>query len=269
MPERRVNGIEWHYAERGAGPSLVLLHAFPMDHRLYAGQLADLSRSYRVICPDLPGFGRTRYDNAPFGVRWQTERVRELLVEIGALPCVIGGCSMGGYITLAFEREFPRDADGLILIDTKAEGDSAEQRHNRDRLIEMVDRHGPAAVADAMISKMLSPATKKARPGLEKQIYDATLENPASTLKNALAALRDRPDRMDFLPSVSDPTLILVGADDQVTPIANAEAMKRGIPHATLTVVPDAGHLSPIENPGAVNEAIGEFVAKVVACRKG
>jgi 3-oxoadipate enol-lactonase len=266
MPNRVVNGIDWHYAERGAGPALVLLHAFPVDHRLYAAQLDELSNEFRVICPDMPGFGGTRYDK-PFTVKWQAEQVRALLKEIDALPCIIGGCSMGGYVTLAFEREFPRDTDGLILIDTKAEGDTAEQRHNRDRLIAMLDQHGPTVVADGMLPKMLSPATKKARPELEEQIRAITLATSATTLKNALAALRDRPDRTDFLRSVSDPTLILVGADDQIAPVANAEAMKAGIPHATLTVIPDAGHLSPIENPAAVNQAIRTFAAMVViAC---
>jgi pimeloyl-ACP methyl ester carboxylesterase len=259
MPNRTVNGIDWFYEERGAGRALVLLHAFPMDHRLYAAQLGELSGRFRVICPDLPGFGRTRYDG-PFTVKWQAEQVRALLGEIGALPCVIGGCSMGGYVALAFEKEFPRDAEGLVLIDTKAEGDNPEQRKNRDRLIELIDRHGVVAVADGMLPKMMGAGTRAARPGLEGEIRAVAMEQSATTLKHALAALRDREDRTEFLPSIADPVLIVVGEDDQVTPVSCAEALKAGIPNATVRVIPGAGHLTPVESPGAVNEAIREFV---------
>jgi pimeloyl-ACP methyl ester carboxylesterase len=259
MRNRVVNGIDWHYEERGSGPALVLLHAFPQDHAMYEGQLADLSKDFRVICPDLPGFGQTPWDR-PFDVTWQAEQLHALLKEIGAIPCVIGGCSMGGYITFAFEQEYPREAKGLIFIDTKAEGDGPEQRHNRDRLIEMIDRHGPAAVAEAMAPKMLSDLSKERHPDLDGRIRAVMLHTPPTTLKNGLAALRDRPDRIDFLPSVASPALVIVGQDDQVTPPSNAEQIASGIRHATLHVIPGAAHLSPLEDPAAVNAAIRDFM---------
>lgn len=262
MPERTVNGIHWHYEERGSGRAVVLLHAFPVDGRMFAAQLDALGEGCRVICPDLPGFGRTPW-SGPLSVTWMAEQVKALLDAIGALPCAIGGVSMGGYVALAFEKEFPTRSGALILIDTKAEGDSAEQKHNRDRLIELVDRYGPRAVADAMLPKMLSGQTRTAQPDLEGRIEQMMLATPVGTLKGALLALRDRPDRTADIPSIAVPVLVLVGSDDQVTPVENAEAMKRGIPHAELTVIPGAGHLSPIENPGAVNEAIRGFLARL------
>jgi pimeloyl-ACP methyl ester carboxylesterase len=262
MRNRVVNGIDWHYEERGTGTPLVLLHAFPLDHRLYAGQLEELSKWYRVICPDLPGFGQTRWDG-PIAMKWVAEQVHGLLKELGALPCAIGGCSMGGYATFAFEREYPMDVLGMVLIDTKAEGDGPEQRRNRDKLIEMVDRHGPAAVADAMVPKMLGEGTKRAKPELEGQIRSVALNTPAGTLKSALAALRDRPDVTEFLPSVASPALVIVGQEDEITPPAAAEQIAAGIRHATLRVIPGVGHLSPIEAPEAVNEALRGFMAEV------
>jgi pimeloyl-ACP methyl ester carboxylesterase len=264
MPNRVVNGIDWHYEERGTGTPLVLLHAFPLDHRLYQRQTEDLSKDYRVICPDLPGFGRTPW-TGPITIPWYADQVHALLKEIGALPCILGGCSMGGYATFAFERECPTDVLGVILIDTRAEGDGPDQRRNRDKLIEMVDRHGPAAVADAMIPKMLADQSKKDHPELEAQIRSIALRAPAATLKNALAALRDRPDVTEFLPSVASPALVIVGAEDQITPPAAAEQIAAGIRHATLEVIPGAGHLAPIEAPEAVNAAIRRFAAQLTA----
>lgn len=262
-----VNGIDWHYEERGTGTPLVLMHAFPLDYRLYAGQLEELSKWYRVICPDLPGFGQTPWDK-PFTIPWVAEQVHELLKEIGALPCVIGGCSMGGYATFAFEREYPTDVLGMVLIDTKAEGDGPDQRRNRDKLIEMVDRHGPAAVADAMIPNMLSAQTKKEHPDLEGQIRSVALKTPAYTLKHALAALRDRPDSTEFLPSVASRALVIVGEEDQITPVSSAEAIKAGIRHATLSVIKGCGHLAPIERPAEVNDALRGFVREAVNNKK-
>lgn len=262
MRNRVVNGIDWHYEERGSGTPLVLLHAFPLDHRLYTGQLEELSKWYRVICPDLPGFGQTSWCGA-ITMPWVAEQLHGLLKELGALPCVIGGCSMGGYATFAFEREYPTEVLGMVLIDTKAEGDGPDQRRNRDKLIEMVDRHGPAAVADAMIPKMLSEKTKGEKPELEGQIRSVALKTPAATLKSALAALRDRPDVTEFLPSVACPAVIVVGQEDQITPVSCAEAIKGGVRHATLRVMPGVGHLSPIEAPEALNEALRGFMAEV------
>lgn len=261
-----VNGIDWHYEDRGGGTPIVLLHAFPVDHRLYDRQVEELSKWYRIITPDLPGFGQTPGDQ-PFTVQSVAERLHAFLTAIDALPCVLGGCSMGGYVTFAFEQEYPKDLQGLILIDTRAEGDSPEQRHNRDRLIGLIDRIGSSAIADAMLPKMLSPESKRQQPELEGRLKTVMLNTSPTTLKHALAALRDRPDRMELLPSIGRPTQILVGKDDEVTPVQAAEQIKAGIRHATLTVIPDAGHLSPIENPNAVNEAIRGFMAGIQAKR--
>ena len=85
MPTRTVNGIDWHYQDQGTGRPVVLLHAFPLDCHLYDAQVAELSKEFRVVCPDLPGFGKTAYDG-PFTVKWQAEQVRALLAEIGRCP---------------------------------------------------------------------------------------------------------------------------------------------------------------------------------------
>ncbi|HZZ42922.1 MAG TPA: alpha/beta fold hydrolase [Tepidisphaeraceae bacterium] len=262
MPDQLVNHIHWHYEERGSDLPVVLLHAFPIDHRLYNAQIESLSTTHRIIVPDLPGFGQTPYDQ-PFTIQWQAEQLHCLLKSIGALPCIIGGCSMGGYISFAFARTYPNDVAGLIFIDTKAEGDTPEQRHNRDRLIDLTDRHGPSIVADAMLPKMLSEHSKRLHPKLEAQLRQIILSTPPSTLKSALGALRDRADQIDFLPSIACPTLILVGADDQITPLSNAETIKAGISHASLISISNAGHLSPVENPEAVSHAIRAFIARI------
>jgi pimeloyl-ACP methyl ester carboxylesterase len=121
-----------HHIERGSGPPMVLLHGFPLDCRVFNDQLPDLADKYRVITPDLPGFGQSRSDES-FTIDSQAEAVHAHLKKINALPCVLAGLSMGGYIALAFAQKFPTDLKGLALIDTKAAGDTPEQREGRKK----------------------------------------------------------------------------------------------------------------------------------------
>ena len=130
MPERDIDGEKIYYTEQqpAAGgqaapnPPLVLVHGFPLDSRMWEAQVAALAPARRVIAPDLRGFGRSRSD-APFTVESLADSLHALLSAVGAIPCVLAGLSMGGYVALAYVKKFPGDLRGLILIDTKAEAD--------------------------------------------------------------------------------------------------------------------------------------------------
>jgi 3-oxoadipate enol-lactonase len=185
------------------------------------------------------------------------------LAGMGALPCVMGGCSMGGYVSLAFARAFPQDLRGLLLIDTKAEADTPEARKGRDKTIELVRTFGPPAIAEQMIGKLVSEETLAHRPALVKQVRQMIESTPAATIEAALRALRDRPDQADLLSKISVPTMVIVGEHDTLTPPAVAETMARGIPQAMLRVIAGAGHLSNMEQPRKVNAAIDELLDAV------
>jgi pimeloyl-ACP methyl ester carboxylesterase len=163
------------YTERGgqgggAAPPLVLVHGFPLDSRMWNAQLDDLSNLGRVIAIDLKGFGQSK-SNDPFTIKSQAEILHEALAQIGALPLFLAGLSMGGYIALAFARKFPADLKGLILIDTKAEGDTADGKAARNKMIELVRTGGAKAVADQMMGKMLAADTIQHRPARTRPNY--------------------------------------------------------------------------------------------------
>src|SRR5437867_3940906 len=124
-----------HFEESGRGLPVVLLHGFPLDSRVWAKQRAALNDRYRVITPDLRGFGRSKSDD-PFTIESLADDVHALLKEIGALPGVLGGLSMGGYAALAYAKKYPADLRGLILVDTKAEADTPEGKQAREEMIE-------------------------------------------------------------------------------------------------------------------------------------
>jgi pimeloyl-ACP methyl ester carboxylesterase len=239
---------------------LVLLHGFPLDRRVWEAQVEELSRDARVITPDLRGFGQSK-SNGPFTIEALADEVHALLADIGALPAVIGGLSMGGYVALAYAKKYPKDLRGLVLIDTKADADTTEGRAARDKMIALVREKGSAAVAEQMMPKMMAPDADKQRPAVAKQLRAIMDACPPLTIAHALAAMRDRPDRTGDLPSTPVPTLVIVGEHDAITPPDKAQAIVKDVPGAQLVTVRGAGHMSPMEQPQQVNDALRRFLS--------
>jgi 3-oxoadipate enol-lactonase len=262
MASKRINGTDISYTDRGSGTPLVLLHGFPLDSRMWDAQVSELSSRWRVIAPDHRGFGQSRSDQS-FTIESLADDAHMLLRELGALPCVLTGLSMGGYVALAYARKYPTDLRALILIDTKAEGDSAEAKEGRQKMIDSARTGGSKAVADQMMPKMLAEETPKSRPHPAQAHRQMMEASPPKTIEHALTAMRDRSDQTANLPSIPVPTLILVGDHDRITPPDVAESMRSKIPHARLTIIQGAGHMSPMEQPAQVNQAITRFLSSL------
>jgi pimeloyl-ACP methyl ester carboxylesterase len=240
----------------------VLVHGFPLDNRIWEAQLSALSDKYRVIAPDLPGFGKSKSSKS-FTMESLAEDLHAFLTQIKALPCALAGLSMGGYMIFAFERKYPTDLKAFILVDTKAEADTTEGKAGRNKMIETARTSGSPAIAAAMLPKMLAPDSQQSRPQLVQQVKSIMEACPPQTIENALAAMRDRSDFRECLRSVAEPTLIIVGEHDAITPPAVAESMKKEISHAKLVTIKGAGHLSPMEQPEQVNQALRQFLATI------
>jgi pimeloyl-ACP methyl ester carboxylesterase len=264
MPIRTLNHATIHYEEWGAGKPLALVHGFPLDARIWDAVRQPLAREFRVISLDLPGFGRSRGIDGAFSMEDLADVVHGLLEELGALPSALAGLSMGGYVALAYAKKYPTDLAALILIDTRAEGDTPEGKQGRKKMIELAGNRGSDAVADQMMPKMLAPGAEAHRPALAGAVRDIMRQCPAETIVQALAAMRDRPDHTANLPSIAVPTLIIVGESDAITPPSVAETMHRAIPHSQLAIIKGAGHLSPMEQPGQVSDAIARFLHPAV-----
>jgi 3-oxoadipate enol-lactonase len=262
MPQRSVNGTTLNYQEQGTGRPLVLLHGFPLDSRVWREQIAALSDRFRVIAPDLRGFGQSK-SNDPFTMESLADDVHALLADIDALPAILGGLSMGGYVALAYAKKYPTDLLGLALIDTKAEGDTPQGKEGRQKMIDLARSQGTKAVADEMIPKMLAPDADKSRPQVKRELDQVMNGQSPLTIEHALAALRDRPDFTAHLPSIATPTLVIVGEHDAITPQEGAEAMSKAIPKSTYIVVRGAGHMAPMEQPQQVTDALRRFAASL------
>ncbi len=258
MPSETVNGATLAYEQRGEGLPVVLVHGFPLDSRMWANQLA-LSAGYRAIAPDLRGFGRSP-SNEPFTIESLADDVHALLAKIDALPCALAGFSMGGYVALAFAKKYPTDLRGLVLVDTRAGGDTAEGKVGREKSVQLVRQSGATAIADQMLPKLLVPEDQRRGPQVTHVVRQMIEACPPLTIEHALIAMRDREDYTTSLPSIAVPTLIVVGEKDAITPPEMSRAMHEAIPRSRLAVIPDAGHMSPLENPDEVNRALQEFL---------
>ena len=242
----------------GTGPTCVLLHAFPFDRRLLTAVAERLAARTRILVPDLRGFGDSDLDG-PYSIADLADDVAHLLDQLGVDRAVVGGISMGGYVSLAFAARHPRRLLGLVLADTKAGADGAEARTARDEAMALVRSTGVAAYVEAQLPRLLAPS---ASPETREQVRTLGAQRPEAVLA-ALSALRDRPDRRTELPAIACPTLILVGAEDVVTPPTEAAAMTTAIPRAVLVEIPEAGHLANLEAPIPFAQAIAGFLGRM------
>lgn len=264
MPTQAVNGTSLYYQERGKGLPLLLVHGYPLDHRLWEHQLAELSDRFRVIAVDLRGFGRSA-GGGEFTIESLADDVYSLAEALKLGKYFLAGLSMGGYVTLAYCRKYASTLLGVGLIDTRAEADTPEGRQGREKAMELVRSHGSKAIADQMLPKLLAPDTISHRPHLAVSVRQMIEQCPPQTIATALAAMRDRPDQTAFLPSLKSPTLIIVGDQDAITPPTIADAMHQAIPESRMVVIRSAGHLTPIEQPQLVNQALRSFVWELKA----
>jgi pimeloyl-ACP methyl ester carboxylesterase len=259
----RANGITLGYHDRGRGVPLVFLHAFPFNRTMWAPQEEALSSQFRVITIDLRGHGESDAPAWRYSLEQYAVDVKELLARLGVPKALFVGLSMGGYLEFALYRQFPETILGLVFADTRAEADKPEQVKWRFDLAQRTAAVGPSAVVDEMLLKLLSPKTYPQRPALVEQVRSIISAAPVTGIIGDLMALAERPDSSSLLSSIHVPTLVIVGEDDVLTPPADAERIARGIRGARLVTIPEAGHLSNMEQPVSFNRALEEFLTDI------
>jgi 3-oxoadipate enol-lactonase len=184
----------------------------------------------------------------------------DLLDALHIQEAVIGGLSMGGYVTFAVFRHAPRYFSGMVLADTRAGADTPEGVDGRKRMLVLLREKGPRAVLEQMLPKLLGETTRRERPEIENRLRDLALSNSESAIAGAITALMTRPDSTPLLSSLHCPTLILVGDEDTLTPPELSREMHRAIPGSELVTLPGAGHMSNLEQPSAFNAAVAHFL---------
>lgn len=251
-----ANEIKLKYDEAGQGPLLLLIHGFPLDRSMWKGQLSGLSDIRRVVAPDLRGRG-----GSPGGDSWSVDDLADdisnLIVDLGEKNADVAGLSMGGYVAFGLWHRHPDKIRSLILMDTKAGADNDEAKAGRDKVAATVREKGTGALVDDLGRRVLAPDPPESIRAEVKRMFESI---PGESSAADAIAMRDRPDSTNDAGSITVPVLVIHGEQDQLMPVEVGEDLAKSIPGAKFARIPNAGHLSPLENPDAVNNAIRDFL---------
>jgi 3-oxoadipate enol-lactonase len=255
-------GLELAYDAAGTGIPLLMLHGWPHDRTLWAGQVSGLSTDARCVAPDLRGFGGSSV-RGPYAIDQYADDVADFLDTLGIERPVVCGLSMGGYVALALLRRHRSLVRGLILADTRATADTDEVRENRMRLIALIEEHGVEALAARQLRPSLGRSTFERKPELVETVRRMMAAAPAEGAIGALRAMAERADSSDLLATIDVPTLVVGGAEDTFTPPTELRALADAIPRSRFELLERCGHVGPIERPAAFNHLVSEFLGSL------
>ncbi|MDL4775694.1 MULTISPECIES: alpha/beta fold hydrolase [Thermomonosporaceae] len=254
--------VQLYARDVGTGTPLVLLHAFPLSSAMWLGQREALAGRFRVITPDLRGFGGSVLGADEPSVDAMADDVAGLFRRLGVARAVVCGLSMGGYVTMALVRRHPGLVLGVVLAGTRAAADTGAVREARLRQAERLGRDGDVSVlVDEVLPGLIGPTTLRQRALIYGRVRGLVQSAPAPAAAWAQRAMAARPDSFDTLRGLKVPALVLAGAEDALATEDEARAMADALPDAELTVIPRAGHLSPVEQPDLFDRAVAEFTA--------
>jgi 3-oxoadipate enol-lactonase len=240
--------------------TLVLIHAFPLNARMWEPQLAIADHGWRVIAPHLRAFDGSIDDASVSSIDDYAGDVIDLLDALHVEDAVIGGLSMGGYVAFAVFRLAPRYVRALVLSDTRPQADTPEGVDGRKQMLQLLADKGPSAIADTMLPKLLGESTRAHHADIVERVRTLVLSNSPAAISGAIRALMTRPDSTPLLGSIHCPTLVLVGDEDTLTPPPLSEQLHRDIAGSELAVISGAGHLSSLEQPTVFNEHLARFL---------
>jgi pimeloyl-ACP methyl ester carboxylesterase len=249
MPKIDRNGVNIHYETHGDGPALLLTHGYSSTSAMWHGQIEALSKHHKLVLWDMRGHGQSDYpaDPGAYSEALTVGDMAALLDEVGASRAIVGGLSLGGYMSLAFYRAHPERVSALLIIDTGPgfKKDDARETWNKRALdtAERFEREGLAVLKSA--SRERSTVSHRDASGLARAARGMLTQHDARVI--------------ELLPDIKVPSLVVVGADD--TPfLAASDYMAAKIPGAKKVVIPSAGHAVNIDQPQAFIEAILPFL---------
>jgi len=231
--------------------TVVLLHAFPFTSAMWAPQVEVLRDRWHVMAPNLP--------DVP-DIDGIADAVAGTIKALGSGPVVLGGLSMGGYVTLAVLRRHRELVRAVVLADTRAGADTPEVKERRANQQMQAAAEGPAPIVEGALGSLPSAHTREHKPEVMDQLRAIAGNVTGGWIIDALEAMKNRPDPTELLAEVDLPALVIVGEDDGVSPVEVAEDMVRRLPNARLAVIPKAGHLSNLEDPDAFNAELRSFL---------
>ena len=244
------------YVDQGKGPAVLLIHAFPLNKKMWAHQIDALSDRFRVLAPDVRGFGESQPAS-----QWTMEELADDLNEffdkVGVEDSAVVGVSMGGYIALTFWWKYPARVRQLVLSNSRVRADFDTEKKARNEMIAAIEQSGASILPDRMLPRLLKP---NPAPDVVRTVRKMIDETEDAAAAYAVMAMRDRMDFSSMLHRMKCPTLVLTGENDVVIPSKDSRAAADAIAGARFVTIPHSGHLSNLENPEAYNSALLGFL---------
>jgi len=258
-----TGGARIHYTSTGQGPTMFLIHGFPLSGDYFKDNAPALSKNYQVITIDLRGFGQSTTDKAdPGSVGTYANDAIAVMDKLGVKKAVIGGMSMGGQIALELYRKAPERFSGMVLIATLANPASITEQNLWKGISLQAQAYGVQSIVPELIKDMITGQDAAARPDLKKFLEGIMKQSSLEGIKQGTNALATRPDSLPTLKTIAVPTLIVVGREDTVYPVVFSLKMAQNIAGSKLVIVPGAAHAVNAESAAAANKAILDWAAQ-------
>lgn len=263
MPTVTSKGISLYYEVSGNGSPIVLTHSFLCDGSMFSPLVAALEHSHRVINIDMRGHGRSEASETPFTIYDLVDDVLAVLDAEGVDSAVWMGHSIGGFISLRAALTRPDRVRALVLMNSDAGPETAWKKMKYAVMKQAFLTVGPRLIVPALMPIMLGKTTNRSRPEIRSEYRKKFLSMRVRSMAPGVDAITSRDSLLDRLGRIQVPTLVIGSDEDKALPLRQSKRIADGIPGAELVVVPQAGHLAPIENPGPVKDAVTRFMTKM------
>ena len=244
---------------------IIFIHGFPFDHEMWRHQVSYLREKFFCVTYDIRGLGNSAPGDGQFTIDMFADDLEDLIDELDLVKPIICGLSMGGYIALRAVERFENKFSALILCDTKSAADNDEAKLKRAAGIKTINSDGAEKFVRDFVTGCFSPKTIKNKPEVFIEILNRSLTNNPTGLKGCLLAMAARTDTTSYLAKIKIPVLLICGEDDTLTPPEVMKGMSEQIPNSEFVLIPQAGHLTPVENPEKVNMALKKFLGRNIS----
>jgi len=260
--KKRINDLSVFLDGDQNSRSIIFVHGFPFDHYMWENQVKDFRDEHCCVTYDIRGLGSSPADNGQFTIEMFVDDLEEIINTLNLEKSVLCGLSMGGYISLRAVERMQEKFSAIILCDTKSGADNDEAKLKRAAGVKQINSGKFDSFIDAFVRNCFGDTFVNEKKNLYDEVVKKSKSNNPVGVKGCLLAMAGRTDTTRFLNKITLPTLIISGAEDKLTPPEVMKQMEDQIQSSKFVLVEGAGHMTPIENPQAVSEAIKNFLSQ-------
>lgn len=257
-----INGLSVNTCGSPKRQPVIFIHGFPYDHTMWEKQIELLKNDYYCVAYDVRGLGESYVGDGQYMMEFFVDDLFSIIKELKLRKPILCGLSMGGYIALRAVEKNQNAFGGLILCDTRPDADDNAGKLKRAENINMINTEGIIKFCNMFVTNTFAEETPNENEKTFSTVLQKTYNQNPTGVKGCIIAIGSRTDTSSFLPKIILPTLVIVGSFDKLTPPPLMRSMADKIPGSEFAIIPRAGHMTPIENPEAVNDLITGFLKR-------